>query len=594
MNKKAYEDLIQQYQQTLTRVNRTYSILSYSRLICFLLGIAITYFVFQAGYESASIFVGSLLLVLFMYLIKIHTDVANQREYLQHLVDINQLEIDVQAGKRQDLDEGKEYIDPMHPYSFDLDLFGRASIFQYINRCSTILGKNQLADALKQPPTQADEILGRQAAIQEIEGKLNWSQHFQAVGQGKIEELGEINALLTWLKEPVKYVHSRLYKVLLWLMPLLFVLTIVGWFAGFSPPHLILIVFLLELLVVGWNLKTTNDHHAQVGRKSRLLNKYAALLKAIEEEQFETELLLELQAQLSASGQSASEAINQLGTITYYLDQRMNAAAALILNGVVLWDLQCVSRLEKWKLAYQSQMEDWFRVIANLDAFVSLGRFGYNHPSFCRAELQSEDFVIDSVELGHPLIPDEVRVNNDVDMKQGEFLIITGANMAGKSTFLRTVGVNLILAMMGAPVCAKQYRFAPIQMISSVRATDSLVDNESYFYAELKRLKTIIDQLKEGPAFVIVDEMLRGTNSRDKQTGSRRFIENLIRLHGVGLIATHDLALGKLADDYPKNVRNKRFEVAIEGEELFFDYKLQEGISQNLNATFLMEQMGIM
>ena len=203
---------------------------------------------------------------------------------------------------------------------------------------------------------------------------------------------------------------------------------------------------------------------------------------------------------------------------------------------------------------------------------------------------------MDAKLLGHPLIDPETRVDNDMNLgKPGEFLIITGANMAGKSTFLRTVGVNLILAMNGAPVCAKSYEFVPIPLMTSVRATDSLEDHESYFYAELKRLKMLIDKLKEGkPIFIIVDEMLRGTNSRDKQVGSRKFIEQLIQLKGTGMIATHDLSLGTLADDYPKYARNKRFEVDITDNQLTFDYTLRDGISQNLNATFLMQQMGIM
>ena len=204
--------------------------------------------------------------------------------------------------------------------------------------------------------------------------------------------------------------------------------------------------------------------------------------------------------------------------------------------------------------------------------------------------------MMDAIELGHPLLDPSTRIDNDMNLaKPGEFLIITGANMAGKSTFLRTVGVNLILAMNGAVTCAKSFKFAPIEMLTSVRATDSLQDHESYFYAELKRLKMLIDKLKEGkPIFIIVDEMLRGTNSRDKQEGSRQFIMQLMELKGVGMIATHDLSLGTLQDEFPDYAKNKRFEVDITDGHLSFDYKLRDGISQNLNATFLMKKMGIM
>ncbi|MEM6804719.1 MAG: hypothetical protein AAF696_25200, partial [Bacteroidota bacterium] len=273
-----------------------------------------------------------------------------------------------------------------------------------------------------------------------------------------------------------------------------------------------------------------------------------------------------------------------------------NAFAGILLNGTVLWDIKYMIRLEKWREAHREELSLWFEVIGKWDALLSWARFSYNHPDFVLPEILEGDFKMEAEGLGHPLLDPKTRVDNDMTLaKPGEFLIITGANMAGKSTFLRTVGVNLILAMNGAVTCAQNLRCSPIEMLTSVRATDSLQDHESYFYAELKRLKILIDKLREGkPIFIIVDEMLRGTNSRDKQEGSRQFIKQLIELKGVGMIATHDLSLGSLQDEFPDFARNKRFEVDITDEQLSFDYKLRDGISQNLNATFLMKQMGIM
>jgi DNA mismatch repair ATPase MutS len=298
---------------------------------------------------------------------------------------------------------------------------------------------------------------------------------------------------------------------------------------------------------------------------------------------------------LTVASEPSSEIIRHLGELAGLLDQRLNILVGLFLNGMILWDIKYLLRLEKWKRQYAEYLLPWLDMMGEWDALQSLGRYAFNYPEHVYPQVKEGEFHLIAKELGHPLLKPGVRVCNDMALhKTGEFLIITGANMAGKSTFLRTVGSNLILASCGAPVCAQSYSFVPIPLITSIRAHDSLEDNESYFYAELKQLKKVIDQLDQGPAFVIVDEMLRGTNSRDKQTGSRKFIEQLIRKKGVGMIATHDLALGTLADDYPDYAFNKRFEVDITDDQLTFDYKLRDGISQNLNATFLMEQMGIM
>ncbi|RMG23130.1 MAG: hypothetical protein D6730_15110 [Bacteroidetes bacterium] len=589
-----YQHNIERLAQQLQKSQARYELLSWSRLVVFLAFVGLTFWVISIGYESEGIMLGAVLLVLFMYLIKIHTDVAEKREYLQNLQQVNQVEVEALAGNMQQLDEGREFVDAAHPYSFDLDLFGPASVFQYLNRSSTLPGKRLLARWLQQPPLESAEIRLRQQAVVELGQKTEWCLHVQATARGKMEEMEEVNALRQWLEEPIFYHQHLLYRILMWLMPALLLATLLASGLGVLPLRVAGLLFLAQLGIVGLRLGHTNRQQVQVGKKSQLLGKYAAILQAIEGEDFTSQRMQQLQQQLQARGKTASEAITRLGSISYYLDQRMNALMGVLLNGTLLWDLQCVYRLEKWKAQWADQLPGWLEVIAQTDAYIGLGRLHFNHPDFCLPQVQEGDFVMQAGELGHPLIPAAERVNNDIGMKAGELLIITGANMAGKSTFLRTVGVNLLLAMLGAPVCAQQYRFAPIAMITSVRASDSLAEHESYFYAELKRLKRIIEQLKQGPAFVIVDEMLRGTNSRDKQTGSRKFIEQLIRLGGTGLIATHDLSLGKLAEVYPNKVRNKCFEVSIEGEQLFFDYKLRDGISQNLNATFLMQQMGIM
>ncbi|MEZ4772752.1 MAG: hypothetical protein R3D00_06170 [Bacteroidia bacterium] len=600
-----YEGRIAALSAQLALLTRQYNQLSWARLVVFLGAIGIDYLLFQWN-TPVGLAGGMILLVLFLYLIRWHTVVAEKREHNQRLLSVNEAEILSLKGEWKDRSDGIEFRDYDHPYSYDLDFFGRGSVFQFINRTGTSIGRNALAEGLKNPLQSVSEIRLRQDAVAELAEKPAWNLNFQALGMGKTDTAENSRSLLAWLEEKPYFTSQSVYPRLIWILPGLFFLSLLGWLIptipelGISqyqiPGSVALMFFLINLGVVGINLGRVGRQQVQVGKKSEMLRKYADLLAQIEGEAFVSPLLRQDYAMIVKDGVPASEQIKQLGDLTYMLDQRLNAFMGLLLNGILLWDIRYVLLLEKWRETHKADLPVWFEIISRWDALGSFARFRYNYADLIFPEVSEGAFFMKAEQLGHPLLDAGIRINNDVELaKPGEFLIITGANMAGKSTFLRTVGVNLILAMNGAPVCAKNYAFSPIEMITSVRTQDSLSDNESYFYAELKQLKKIIDKLKEGrPVFVIVDEMLRGTNSKDKMIGSRKFIEQLIQLNAVGLVATHDLSLGKLADDYPDFARNKRFEVEITGDLLTFDYKLMDGISQNLNATFLMQKMGIM
>ena len=267
----------------------------------------------------------------------------------------------------------------------------------------------------------------------------------------------------------------------------------------------------------------------------------------------------------------------------------------IFLNIFFLWDiLQCI-RLEVWKERYGQKLENWFKSLTEIDELCSFSGFAFAHPESVFPAFSSDEFRLSATNVKHPFLDYTGCVGNEINMLGlGQFRIITGANMAGKSTYLRTVGINLVLAMTGSPVLANSFVFSPVDVFTGIKTSDSLQAGESYFFAELKRLKEIIVQLEEGKTlFVILDEILRGTNSADKQKGSKALIRQLIQMKASGLIATHDLALAELADFFPENIKNQRFEVEIENNELKFDYLLKEGLSQNLNATFLMKKMGI-
>lgn len=278
------------------------------------------------------------------------------------------------------------------------------------------------------------------------------------------------------------------------------------------------------------------------------------------------------------------------------LNQRNNALVFLLLNGFLLWDFRQLAALDGWLRRYGREVAGWFGALAGFDALASLGAFAYNHPGYVYPEAVGSDRPVYEAEaLGHPLIDPARCVCNPVQLPaRPSFLIVTGANMAGKSTYLRAVGVNFVLAMLGAPVCAASMTFTPCTLFTGLHTTDSLAGNESYFFAELKRLRQVVLRQRAGEkCMVILDEILKGTNSVDKQTGSLALVRQLVSLGTVGAAATHDLVLGSLAEEFPGVVRAVCFESEIVDDALHFDYRLRPGVARHMNACFLMEQMDI-
>jgi DNA mismatch repair ATPase MutS len=298
---------------------------------------------------------------------------------------------------------------------------------------------------------------------------------------------------------------------------------------------------------------------------------------------------------MKGKGGLPSEATRKLSAILDAFDTRNNILVAFFLNFLFLWDIIQVIRTEKWQALHREELPRWLETLAGTDAICSLANFHFNHPASIFPEINDDGILLTAKSLGHPLVPGESRVDNPASIPGWRhFTIVTGANMAGKSTYLRTVGVSLVMAMAGSAVIAEEMAFHPARLVTSIRTKDSLQKNESYFYAELKRLKYIMERLQQGEKLVILlDEILKGTNSRDKQSGSIALLEKLLRYDASGLVATHDLALGELEKKYPDKIVNKSFEVVIENDLLVFDYKLKDGIARQMNATFLMKKMGI-
>jgi len=380
---------------------------------------------------------------------------------------------------------------------------------------------------------------------------------------------------------------------LLWILPLLALVAAIPALLGISNFFLWIAISIQWIMLVAFS-KQVSFYFRYFGRKSALLEKYMALVELIGKTNFVAEKLIGLQNSV-IHPQPAGKVFFELKKWIDRFEYRQNIIVAFLLNSLFLWDIRCVFHLGHWHQKHHREIAGWIDAIAAFDALVSFSGFPGNHPDFVYPEIAANDFTFRAEQLVHPLLLPEKRVGNDFSVSGwSKSVIITGANMAGKSTFLRTVGVNLILAEAGAPVCAKSMVFTPVQLFTNMRTTDSLQKEESYFFAELKRIKRVLELLEQGiPVFVILDEMLKGTNSIDKFNGSKELIKKLLLLPAVSLIATHDLKLSEMEADFPTQVANLCFEIRIENNEMIFDYKLSAGVTQTMNATFLMRKMGI-
>jgi len=593
--KERYLDSASFYRHLEKKEEKRIVFISALRLLTFFGGAVIIWIGFTKSNFAGSVLT-LILLVMFLGLLKLFLVHSEKKDFFDNMAIINQNESDALSGNLSAFDSGKIYSDIKHDFSYDVDLFGTSSLFQYINRTVTGYGRDILASWLSDPYNLSKDLASRQEAIRELSSKDKWRQEFMASGMKTPLEKGEISGLLKWIEERGMISSSTVKIFLIYFLPVAAIVSIVLWATGIVVYSVPSFIFLGNLIYIASGIKRTNDIHKSLTRKYNFLSSMNGLLKTFENESFSSPVMKEIKQNISGKKLSASVSVKKLERLIQAFDSRNNMVVGFILNGLLLWDYLCILRLERWKSEYRSLFPLWLEMLGQVDAYISLGNYTFNNPDFAFPEISDNDEMFSATDLGHQLIEMNKRVTNNFSLgKKGTVCIISGANMAGKSTFLRTVAINYILAMTGAPVCASGMRFIPGKVFTSMRTTDSLSNNESYFYAELRRLNTLKSRIEKGePVFFILDEILKGTNSEDKSTGSKLFLERIIANRGTGLLATHDTSLGKLEIEYPGLIINKCFEIEIDGENIRFDYKIQEGITQKMNAVFLMKQMGIL
>lgn len=545
------------------------------------------YFSFQNSFYLLPLF---MTVAIFVVLVRWHSRLFYDKEHLEHLVEINRNEIASLKGDFGANLKGAEFLNTHHPYASDLDILGDGSVFQYLNRAQTSSGKELLAQRLLSPLSDTEQIVQTQQAIRELSVKLEFNQHIQATGMHVEDTKNDREQLRAWGKLPFIFYPRKRFRILLLLLPILTISAVMLAFISPLVKPVAILLVLAQWTITGFYLKRVSAFHDYVSRKKEVLGHYARMLKSINEQKFESKITLALQS----SARQAEAKVSSLASLMSALDARLNIMTSLVVNALILYDLQCVYRLEKWKLENAANLENWLEAISSMEVLCSFAAYAFNNNAYCFASLTDKQ-VIHAIDLAHPLMGREERIANSITLgSPHSVFIVTGANMAGKSTFLRTLGVNLVLALNGAPVCASEFRCPIIELRTGMRTTDSLKDHQSYFYAELKRLKSIVEELESGKKLLILlDEILKGTNSTDKLTGSVALVKKLREHSCLSVIATHDLALGDMENEFPDQVINYHFEPTIENDQLSFDYKIKRGIAEKMNATFLMRKMGI-
>jgi DNA mismatch repair ATPase MutS len=493
--------------------------------------------------------------------------------------------------------DGSAFASDTHYYTSDLDIFGPNSLFQLTNRAATVPGTNKLAGWFSAPAPK-DTILLRQQAISEIAQKNDWKIHTQANLVFSLKQpKDQIKNLFIYLKIPVELKDKRFLYLYSQAAPYVLLAIIIASVFYVPARYAAGVVALLNLRLVMAQLKTTQKTDLIAGKLATALGHFVAAFKGIEQEDWQTEYLKILSNRLkNAENKTISGSIKQLSVLIEKLNYRLNVIMGVILNAFLLWDIRQVIAIENWKTNNRENLEDAFDVLAGYEAIISLASLHINYPEWCFPEIaEGEGYTLTAKDMGHPLIRPAYRVVNDYELNDTHKIdIITGSNMAGKSTFLRTIGINTVLALSGAPACASFMNVSEVTVISYMRIKDSLNESTSTFKAELDRLKMLLAAVDSGQKiFFLIDEMLRGTNSVDKYLGSKGVITRLVKQNGVGLVATHDLQIADLEKQFPNYIRNFYFDIQVKDGEMLFDYKMKPGECKTFNASMLLKQIGI-
>lgn len=595
----AYDRRQHIYGKLRDRQQRVEARLSNYRLLTISAGIVGSIFLYRTAGPALGLGTGALALILFAYLALRHGKVRRQRTYAEALHTINRKGADRLAGRWVSFaDAGAEFRDDDHAYASDLDLFGQASLFQWINSAQTPLGRRALARVLTEPAGQPQEVLARQEAVTELAQKLGWRQRGEAEGLLARDRFAPPEPLVEWATDFSQTYLPPAARVGVRVLPAVTVVAgVLYLFFQVLPWQVPALLLAVQTLLLRFRLKERSRVLSMVYRHEAGLRVYARMLSLFEQQAFAAPWLKARQEKLrDAAGRPAFQQVQRLSRIAERISDRENAMF-VALNILLLWDYQCIIALGIWKAESGRRLSTWLEVLAEIEALSSLANIRFDHPDWAVPSVVDQSDPAGGVSaqnLGHPLITRN-RVCNDFEIRApAGIAVLTGSNMSGKSTFLRTVGINLVLAYAGAPVCAAQFRSSLMRLWTSMRNTDNLERSTSSFYAEILRIKRIVEDARsKKPVFFLIDEVFKGTNSRDRHQGARALITQLQADGALGLISTHDLELGSLEQESQGWIVNYHFREYYQDQALQFDYILRRGVSSTRNALYLIRLMGI-
>jgi len=475
--------------------------------------------------------------------------------------------------------------------------FGAHSMFGLINRCRTYYGNQYLKNAFLYKPTKP-ELLEKQEAIKELEEELDYRQEI-AVKLFSLEGLENYNvaaSINSQMEMDLSFGEGRLLTMYRKALPLIWLAIIGLYFYNASLANTISsVIFIGNLLLTGNFTKKITEVQGRLSNTSNSLKKYIDVLNELFDRKWQSKLLKRHAAEFDNSrDEMPVKSLSSLSKIINQLDYRLNLLVAIVGNGLFLWDLRVIYKLAQWKRNNSGKIDKIFQHIGFIEALSSLANWAYNNPGYTYPQIKDKYMSISANNLEHPLIPKSQNVDNDFELKENDkVVIITGSNMSGKSTLLRTIGLNMILGYTGTKVAASDLNIPIVSIVTYMRIKDALEENVSTFKAELNRISMILSVLEEkDDAFILIDEMLRGTNSKDKLNGSIGITKKLLQSNAYSMIATHDIKLAEMGNQEDR-IANYYFDIDYEDGDLVFDYKVKSGICENFNASFLLGQLGI-
>lgn len=586
---------IETFENEKIKCNKNYNIIGTLRLLAFIVTLVYIYLLIRR--VSVYSFIGTIIsLVIFIFLIKHHSDISYKLNKIKNLILINKKYISRIDGNWFDFEDiGEDALDLEHPYVSDLDVFGKSSLFQLINVSNTFLGRRKLINLLKSEEKNPDNIIKRQTAVKELSDKLDFCENLESENNFNKKNMKDPRNLINYAENTDKIFKNSYIKAIVYSLPVFTILFCILAFALNIKIfyYIIPALFIIHAVMNFISYTNISSLLGSVEGFNDDLQAYSNSLKLIEKENFKDNYLNELKNNLFFENKSSSQVMNELTKIINNINLKHNFLIYFVLNLVLFWDFRCLFSLESWKLKYGKLISKYIDTLADFEVISSLTVLThldtkYSFPSFTNKQL-----VIKADNLGHPLINSKCRISNSITMENNIF-IVTGSNMSGKTTFLRTIGINLVLAYAGAPVYAENMECSLMDIFTSMRINDNLMEGSSTFYVELMRIKKIIDNLnKKSPMVFLIDEIFRGTNSKDRIIGAKSVLKSLDKPWVCGLISTHDFELCDLEYNNEIKIKNYHFSESYSENKIHFDYKLRNGRCDSTNAKYLMKMVGI-